>query len=146
VAEIAEQPAGPVPDPQWDIDVLTPAIDAFHGLRDSGAAVEAASEELVEGITGALTSAWDHTWQALDLVRALPEAASVTDRWKDDRDGWTFHARRVEDATAHFRRIPTPLGAARLLAKAEDAAADLDRQMALDDPFVMASVLARGDA
>jgi hypothetical protein len=48
--------------------------------------------------------------------------------------------------TARFRRVPTPLQAARTLNRVEERTEELAAQMSLDDPAVMARAVARGDA
>jgi hypothetical protein len=147
-AAIAENqlPLGPVPDPGWDNEVLAPAIAAFNEALERGVSENKAADEVREVVTEALMPAWEQVWEATDLLGALPAAAHVPERWADDRRRWAFHVGRVQAGTAWFRRVADALGAARLLRRAEDATDELARQMALDDPFVMARSIAMGEA
>jgi hypothetical protein len=144
-AEASVQPAGPVPDPGWDADVLEGVIDSYRTRRRGGVPEDKAIEELRDVVVEALLPAYNGCFDAVALVTDLPEAASVSTRWANDRWFWTRHVERVLAGAAHFRRVLSPLGAASLLARAEDAVSELERQMALDDPLVMARILARGE-
>lgn len=144
-AETRLQPAGPVPDPEWDADVLSSVIQTYHDRKRAGASEEEAVTELREVATEALMPAYLACFETMDLVSELPVAASVGDRWESDQWYWSRHVERVVAGEAFFRRVLTPLGAASLLSRAEDAMGDLEQQMALDDPLVMARVLARGE-
>lgn len=124
-------PAGPVSDPAWDRLLQS-------GIGDL-AAVREASEE-------ALAPAWRNTWAALDTVRPLPEAPHVAGRWEWDRRAWTRHCDRVAEGKAYFSRRTDQINSFRLLAELERRTLGLERQMALDDPYVMASHVASGDA
>lgn len=144
-AETRFQPAGPVPDPGWDADVLSPIIETYRARLRAGASQQEAITELRDVVTEALLPAYLACFETIDLVSELPVAASVADRWESDRWYWSRHVERVTVGEAYFRRVLSPLGAASLLSRAEDAVGELERQMALDDPLVMARVLARGE-
>lgn len=134
----AEPPAGPVSDPAWDRDDLQPAIGRYHTSDDL--------TELRGLLTAATQRGWQDTWAAVDLVRLLPEAAHVPKRWESDRWAWTRHVDRVAAGHAHFARRLDQLQSFRFLHEVEKRTVALDRQMALDDPLVLAAQVAAGDA
>lgn len=138
--------AGPVPDPVWDTTTLEPLVEAFNSERRVGRQTDRTVTRLRAAVLAALTPAWIATWRAIGLVRALPEAASVSVRWDSDRWSWTNHLHRAEAGRAFFRRHLTAIQSARLLGDTEDAAAGLAAAMAIDDPLVMARSIAAGDA
>lgn len=140
-------PAGPISEPEWDNYVLEPAIVEFNRLYRSGVDVVRAARGVRDDVGRALTTPWEQTWHAMSLLRAINDvAASTAERWNDDRRSWSYHVRRVNEGRAVFRRLPTALMAARTLKGAEDALESLERQMAIDDPWVMARALATGEA
>jgi hypothetical protein len=141
--------AGPTPDPSWDRDILDPLIEAFNHKRD-GLQDDATVKRLGKGITKATREAlrptWDATWQAIELVRALPEGASVPDRWSEDRRDFRAHVDRVETGEARFRTRDSVKQAAWMVRRREDAQAALEACEALDDPLVLANAIADGTA
>lgn len=138
-------PAGPVPDPNWDADVLDGLIQRYHAAPDDRRRRQVHAE-----ITGAarmqLEPAWRDTWRALQIVRDLPEANHVPDRWVEDCRQWARHMARMDGDDARFAIRPSPLQLARNLGRVERATQELEAQMALDDPACMAHAIARGDA
>ena len=142
----ARPPAGPVPDPAWDADVLAPLVARFNADVRMGVSPERASSPLREALAEALEPAWNATWQLRDHIRALPEAAHVAPRWQEDREAWAYHLERIRTDRAWFRRIPDPLQAARLLERSEASIERVGREMALDDPLVAARAVANGEA
>lgn len=138
--------AGPVADPTWDADDLEPLIAAFNDARRAERSTAVPLRALRDILTDAFAPAWTATWRAIELVDALPEAATVAARWKADRWAWTSHLNRVDADQAFFRRYRTAIQAARLLNASEDAAAGVEAAMALDDPMVMARHIAAGAA
>lgn len=138
--------AGPVPDPVWDAETLAPALEGYHRAVASGADPEEATEPLRREVDEALAAAWEATWRARGLVALLPEAEHVPDRWESDRRAWTRHLERFEAGAAHFSTRLDQLRSFRFLAELEARTAALDRQMAVDDPRVMAGYVASGDA
>jgi hypothetical protein len=125
-------PAGPVPDPHWDQHTLLPALD--HAAREVGRVVGAV-----------LVEVWERVWRGLGLVAELGEAAHVEVRWESDRWAWTRHLARVAAGTARFGRLGQ-LRSFAFLAELERRTAALERQMALDDPRLMAGYVAAGEA
>ncbi len=148
-AAVGEQrpAAGPVPDPGWDTDFLAPAVQAYHRGADTGPAGGADPGELLRGhLDEALSPTWEAIWRTRELVALLPEAGHVPVRWESDRRVWSHHLDRVEAGTAHFSRRLDQLRSFRFLAELETRTAALERQMAADDPRVMARYVAAGEA
>jgi hypothetical protein len=135
-------PAGPVSDPRWDREVLWPLL---RGAPGAGGPEGTGTMDLAAACTGALAPAWRHTWQALALVRALPEAGHVSDRWFDDRLAWTRHGDRMA-AGAPARPGPDGLEPFRSRQRLEARTVALARQMALDDPLLLAARVVAGEA
>lgn len=146
LAAEARPPAGPVSDPGWDRDVLQPLIGEYGRVRADEVPQEQAEIELAAACCDALRTPWQDCWAALDLMRALPEAAHVGERWRADRRAWTAHLERVATGTAYFRRRLDELQSLRFLYELERRTVALARQMALDDPLLMAAQVAAGDA
>jgi hypothetical protein len=124
-------PAGPATDPTFDNEVLAPAIAAYN----EGAA--RAEEKIRAALASQLTPTWDLMWQAIGLLRALPEGASVPARWERDRDAFTYYHQTFGEAYPQARRDP-PVRAARRLHDLERAQEAYEAQRAFDDPLVMA--------
>jgi hypothetical protein len=129
-------PAGPSTDPSFDNEVLAPALAA----ADPRAA-------LSHALRGQLTPTWRLMWRAVELLRALPEGATVPTRWAADRDAFTGYASSILDGVA----LPQPrrdsaVAAAGRLDRLERERARYDAQRALDDPLVMAEFRLSGEA
>jgi hypothetical protein len=139
-------PAGPDSDPNWDADVLAELIQSWHAARDDQVAQAAVRDELEEEIREQLMPAWLGCWRALDQLGSLPAGAHVAGRWLSDRKAWTAHCARIEEGRAFFRNIPTPVQAAARLRFLESRTQELQREMAWDDPLVMAALVASGEA
>jgi hypothetical protein len=138
--------AGPVPDPIWDMQTLEPAVAAFNAARSEGRSTGRELADLEAVLVDALTPAWTASWRALCAVGGMTEAASVQRRWETDRWAWTSHLNRSDAGRAFFRRQRTAVQSARLLDATENAAAEVQAAMALDDPLVMARYVAAGEA
>ncbi|WP_018790556.1 hypothetical protein [Salinispora arenicola] len=137
-------PAGPVPDPEWETREFSDAIKAYHQLVD--AHPTRADQPMTGTIHDALRPSWDACWQALDLLHSLPPADRARDRWTQDVYQWSRHAERVRSGQAYFRKRPKQLQVFRYLTRLERLTADLSREMALDDPLIMAGHVAAGEA
>ncbi|GAA2582556.1 hypothetical protein SMC26_43445 [Actinomadura fulvescens] len=133
-------PAGPATDPTFDNEVLAPAIAAYDQARD-----DRAEERVRSVLDGQLRPTWDLMWDAVGLLRALPEGASVAARWERDRDSFTWYHSTFDDGHPQARRDPAVRAARRLhdLERAQDA---YDAQRAFDDPLVMAEYRLSGQA
>lgn len=147
-ARLGEQapPAGPDSDPNWDAEVLAELIQSWHAAGDDVPAQAAVRDEIEEQIRDQLMRAWLDCWRALDQLDSLPAADRVADRWSSDRKAWTAHCARIEEGRAYFRNIPTPVQAATRLRFLETRTEQLQREMAWDDPLVMAALVASGEA
>ncbi|MDT0377791.1 hypothetical protein RM572_03250 [Streptomyces sp. DSM 42041] len=133
-------PAGPATDPAFDNHRLAPAVQRF----DAG--LTGAEQEIHDLIESQLLPTWRSVWHGVDLLRALPEGASVADRWRRDRFSYTHHRDRVRAGEPPQPKRDDAVTAANKLASREQAQARLDAQEALDDPLVMAARRLAGEA
>ncbi|WP_326690154.1 hypothetical protein OIE63_25440 [Streptomyces sp. NBC_01795] len=133
-------PAGPATDPAFDNRLLAPAIARY----DKG--VPGAEAEVRELIASQLRPTWEAMWHGVDLLRALPEAGHVPDRWRRDRQSYTHHRDRLRSGEPPQPRTDDAVTAARKLAMREQRQAELAAQEALDDPLVMAVRRLAGEA
>ncbi|GAA2515411.1 hypothetical protein [Pilimelia columellifera] len=138
-------PAGPATDPDFDRVVLAPLI-ADHSRAATDAARTAVERRLADVLRAQLEPTWQSVWQALDLLRALPEAASTSERWAHDRDAFSDYAAHLDAGGAPQPRHDSAVAAAARLHRLERAAAAFERQRAYDDPMVMAEHRLTGEA
>ncbi|WP_188196122.1 hypothetical protein [Nonomuraea sp. SYSU D8015] len=131
-------PAGPDTDPGFDREVLQPLIDSYESTGDAGPLRYALHEQL--------QPTWHLMWQAVDLLRALPEAASVPGRWERDRAAVARESIRIAQGGFPQGRWDNPQAAARRLAMLESAQQSYEASKAFDDPLVMADYRAEGVA
>ncbi|MBN6055727.1 hypothetical protein JYK22_27595 [Nonomuraea sp. RK-328] len=127
-------PAGPATDPGFDAEVLAPAIEA------------GAAERVTEALRGQLEPTWRLMWQAVDLLRDLPEGASVAQRWEQDRGSFSGMATQIAEGAPPQARRDGAVAAASRLARMERAQAAYEVQRAYDDPLVMAEYRLTGEA
>ncbi|MFE2561042.1 hypothetical protein ACFXGT_34530 [Streptomyces sp. NPDC059352] len=152
-------PAGPATDPAFDNRLLAPAIERYDRARQSlgaaedGEAADAglaelhrAERELRRLIVSQLKPTWDAVWQAIGLLRELPEGARVEDRWTRDRWSFTGHRDRIAAGEPPQPRRDDAVTAASKLAAREQAQGQLEAQEALDDPLVLAGRRLAGEA
>ncbi|MFJ6697886.1 hypothetical protein ACIQM4_17705 [Streptomyces sp. NPDC091272] len=152
-------PAGPATDPAFDNALLAPAVDAydlarrrFAAAEDGGSAdatlgeLSAAERRIRELLATQLRPTWDSVWQALDLLRTLPEGVRAGERWTRDRWSYTGHRDRVRAGEPPQPRLDSAVGAAQKLAARETEQARLEAQEALDDPLTMAARRLSGEA
>lgn len=139
-------PAGPLSDPNWDADDLAPLISQWHAAGGTNAARLILHGEFENLMLEQMNHTWEDCWHALRLLGGLPEGERVSRRWERDRKSWSRHHFAMDGGTAHFRNIPTPVQSAKTLAVVEKATTELQAEMALDDPLVMASYVASGEA
>lgn len=138
--------AGPVPEPVWDADILQDLVADFGAAARAGAPTEPAIRALELAVREALEPAWQATWDLAARLAHLPEGAHVPARWQADLRAWGNHLDRVRNDRAWFRRVPTAVGAARMLAASESSLERMSREMALDDPLVAAKAVVSGEA
>ncbi|MFI8392510.1 hypothetical protein [Streptomyces sp. NPDC085540] len=147
-------PAGPATDPVFDNKLLAPAIALYDAARTTLAAgpgdddrhVRAAEQEVHRLVESQLSSTWWKTWEAIDLLRALPPGERAEERWTRDRWSYTGHRDRVRAGEPPQPRRDDAVTAAQKLATRETEQVRLDAQEALDDPLVMAGRRLAGEA
>ncbi|MEV0146935.1 MULTISPECIES: hypothetical protein [unclassified Nonomuraea] len=127
-------PAGPATDPGFDAEVLAPAIEA------------GSAERITEALRTQLEPTWRLMWQAIDLLRGLPEGASVAQRWEQDRGSFSGMAAQIAEGAPPQARRDGAVAAASRLARMERAQAAYEVQRAYDDPLVMAEHRLTGEA
>ncbi|MDE1674974.1 hypothetical protein [Nocardia gipuzkoensis] len=142
-------PAGPATDPYFDNTHLAPAIKHLDAARTLGdqVALAAAQVELRELINEQIKPTWRMMWEAISLLRGVPEAPRAAGRFAGDRARFTGFSDIQDSGTA----LPQPtrdgaVAAARRLARLERALADYEADTALDDPFVLADRRSIGEA
>ncbi|MFD8086860.1 hypothetical protein ACFV4F_34790 [Kitasatospora sp. NPDC059722] len=160
--QLLHPPAGPATDPSFDSVVLGPAIARYDAAasalqhsteqRDDEAAARAreAVRAAVEQVRGALSAVllptWHDVWRGIDLLRSLPPAGHLAERWTGDRWSYTGHRDRLAAGEPPQPRQDDAVTAARKLAQREREQARLDVQEALDDPLAMAEHRLAGEA
>lgn len=132
-------PAGPRTDPSFDNVVLEPLIRAY----DEGDPY--AADKISEALLTQLAPTWKLLWQAIDLLRELPEGASVAGRWEGDRAAYTMFSAGFAVSYPQARRDSAVAAAARL-ARLERAHEAYEAARALDDPLIMAEHRLNGQA
>ncbi|GAA1270176.1 hypothetical protein GCM10009665_68170 [Kitasatospora nipponensis] len=164
LGQLLHPPAGPATDPRFDEKVLAPAIarhDAALGAlrtaqqaegpdgprtREAHAHLEQTVARLREVLLGVLLPTWRDVWHGLDLLRALPPAAHLAERWESDRWSYTGHRDRLAAGEPPQPRLDDAVTAARKLAQREREQVRVEVQEALDDPLAMAERRLAGEA
>jgi hypothetical protein len=141
-------PAGPATDPAFDRDVLQAL---YKEIGDARATADAGAERrarlrLERELDIVLKPTWGRVWQAIGLLRSLPEGGHVAERWKADLRSFTWRARYIRDGGLPQAKRDAAVDAARKLADLEDEQQRLEAQMAFDDPLVMAEYQVSGQA
>ena len=141
-------PAGPATDPAFDTGVLAPLVRAQEEARaaDDLRAVAKAEEELGAALAAQLRPTWETAWHAVDVLRALPAAASDELRWQVDRGRFTDFVTGLDEGAPPQPKRPNAVAAARRLADLEAAQQSYDRTQAIDDPLVLARYRVGGEA
>jgi hypothetical protein len=141
-------PAGPATDPEFDRKVLLGRLAAVREARLAGD-VEAqrhAEAMLERELRMVLEPTWRLMWQAVGLLRSLPEAGHVADRWKGDRKEFTRYTRYLSEGGVPQAKRDSAVSAARKLAWMESEQQQLEAQQAYDDELVMAEYRMTGEA
>ncbi|KQV11785.1 MULTISPECIES: hypothetical protein [unclassified Kitasatospora] len=156
--QLLHPPAGPATDPAFDARVLAPAITRHDTALAALAALATApgdqarlrvkqtAEELHAALLQVLLPTWQDVWRGLDLLRALPPAAHLAERWEGDRWSYTGHRDRLAAGEPPQPKQDDAVTAARKLAQREREQARLDVHEALDDPLAMAEHRLSGEA
>jgi len=141
-------PAGPVTDPTFDNEVLAPILQAMREatLAGDSARLSRARAALDHALRSQLEPTWALMWRAVDLLRALPAAAHVEQRWRADRSSFTNQVGWIRAGGAPQARRDSAVAAARRLARLEREQQRLAVERAYDDPLVMAEYRMTGEA
>ncbi|MEV6974109.1 hypothetical protein [Kitasatospora sp. NPDC093806] len=140
---LAWPPAGPATEPGFDT-VLHDLFDRFE--ETAGQVRERVGERIDLALLAQLRPTWDLVWRGVGLARALPEGGRVAARWAYDRRWFTEYAAYLEEHGHPQGRRDRAVGAARRLARLEDAATRYAVERAYDDPLVMAEYELTGEA
>lgn len=137
-------PAGPTTDPVFDRTLydLMSRYDAAPNER----AREAVARQIDTELHGQLMPTWQLMWRGVELLRALPEGAHVSQRWQHDREFFTSYASYLDDDGRPQARRDRAVSAARRLARLEEATERYQAERAYDDPLVMAEYELTGEA
>jgi hypothetical protein len=130
--------AGPQTDPVFDNTVLGPLIDAYD--RGDLEAAPAIGKVLCDQ----LDVTWRHIWHAVEILRLLPEASTVAERWLWDVAAYTAFAGQQDEEPQPVR--DGAVAAAVRLDQWERARVRYDAQRAFDDPLAMAAYRLTGEA
>ncbi len=141
-------PAGPATDPTFDNEVLAPILAAARQAAQAGdtARLSRVRADLDRALRSQLEPTWALMWRAVDLLRALPAAAHVEQRWHSDRWSFTGQVAWIRDGGAPQARRDSAVAAARRLARLEREQQRLAVERAYDDPLVMAEYRMTGEA
>ncbi|WP_329176824.1 hypothetical protein [Streptomyces sp. NBC_01477] len=137
-------PAGPATDPAFDRTLYE--LMAHYGEAPTDGARESAARQIDAELRGQLMPTWRQMWRGIDLIRALPKGGHVDRRWERDREAFTSYATYLEEDGRPQARRDHAVGAARRLARLEEAQAEYQVQCAYDDPLVMAEYELTGEA
>ncbi|WP_329571730.1 hypothetical protein [Kitasatospora sp. NBC_01266] len=148
-AELAEDPwrcppAGPATNPDFDRR-LAELITVYSRARQERVR-DAAGLRIDRALRAQLEPTWQLVWQGIDLLGSVVPGARVARRWDRDRDAFTHRDRYLLAGGMPQPRRERAAGAARRLARLEDAKARFEFDRALDDPLVLAEHELSGDA
>ncbi|MFF3336420.1 hypothetical protein ACFYWX_44190 [Streptomyces sp. NPDC002888] len=141
-------PAGPATSPEFDNRDLAPAISRFdtaHALGDPHA-LAAAQSELSDLIAEQVKPTWRMTWEAISLLRSVPEAPQTATRFRSDCVSFTKYSDYRDSGGLPQRKRDTAIGAAQRLSRLERALVEFESAMAFDDRFVRADRRSSGEA
>ena len=141
-------PAGPTTSPQFDNRDLAPAIrrfDTANRLGDPQALADAESD-LRDLVAEQVQPTWRMLWNAVALMRTVPEAPRAARRFERDCVSFTNYSDYQDSGPLPQRKRDAAVGAARRLGRQERALADYEADMAFDDPFVLADRRSVGEA
>lgn len=141
-------PAGPATSPEFDNTYLAPAIKRFDAARMAGnqQALAGAEDELRELIREQIQPTWRMVWQAISLLRGVPEALRAAVRFKEDCASFTNFSDYQDSGGLPQPKRDGAIAAAMRLSRLERAVANFEADMAFDDPFVLADRRSVGEA
>ena len=136
---------GPVPDPRWEAAIEPHVKEYSNGLRAEDQVMMSRAQGLVvEAVREKLSEAYSATHRAVQVLRGIPAAPTVAERWSGERFDWSDHARRCEKGIPRFARRHDALRAAKTLQRWSSAAEMFEISQAFDDPMIMARYDAEG--
>ncbi|MFE3444059.1 hypothetical protein ACFXNW_13585 [Nocardia sp. NPDC059180] len=137
-------PAGPATDPGFDNEELAPLIAAYdNAIGDEAKTV--AVHRLESALRSQLEPTWHLMWQGIELLRTLPEAASVPRRWLNDRSAFSRFTADLPEGVPQARR-DSAVPAVRRLLDRERSLDIFEAERAFDDPRVMIERRLAGEA
>jgi hypothetical protein len=131
-------PAGPATDPTFDNEVLQGRLAAVRAAKATGRGYDRAVTALTDALSTQLVPVWDLVWRAIDLLRELPAAGHVSQRWADDCVAFGRHIAHVREGGPPQPRHDGAVAAASRLARLERVQEMVAAQRAYDDPLIMA--------
>ncbi|MGW2052761.1 hypothetical protein ACWCOZ_02375 [Streptomyces sp. NPDC001840] len=137
-------PAGPTTDPHFDriLSERYRAIDQAPDERRRAGEIRQLEAQLLPQ----LLPTWRLMWRAVDLLRGIPAGSRVASRWQTDRTWFTNFSDYLAGGGLPQARRDHASGAARRLARLEDADDRYRVERALDDPLMMAEYELTGEA
>lgn len=144
--EAAESAAyGPVPSPDWERGLEREVIEWSRTTAAGQPALsEAYAEVIRKQLFEALAPAYRDTHRALALMRDIPAARSIDQRWKRDISAWSSHAHRAKNSIPRFSKRHDAIRAAQMLGIWSSALEQLKFEESLDDPLVLSELDAQG--
>lgn len=137
-------PAGPSTDPVFD-RTLHELMTRYDEACDERGR-EAVGRQLDRELRDQMLPTWRLMWRGVGLLRDLSEGAHVPERWAYDRRLFSDYAEYLDTDGRPQARRDQAVGAARRLARLEDAVARYEAERAYDDPLVMAEYELTGEA
>ncbi|MCG6493919.1 hypothetical protein [Kitasatospora sp. A2-31] len=138
-------PAGPATDPVFDATTLQRLMTGYDEATNDRTR-QAFAREMDRELEGQMMPTWEAVWRGIELLQELPEGGHVADRRQRDRAEFSAYGTYlIEDGRPQGRRDQA-VGAARRLARLEEAEQLYQVERAFDDPLVMAEHELSGEA
>ncbi|MEV4343504.1 hypothetical protein AB0J83_03355 [Actinoplanes sp. NPDC049596] len=145
IAAAEQQAWGDQRDPARDHGLML-RVDR-HNKADNAADREEARQAIADEVLPPMLAAYRGCFQALDLLRTLPEAPTAAERWTADKRAWAQHAKRCDAPTPPLFTVrDRPSQAVSNAAALETARARFTAQPVHDDPLILAEAISAGDA
>jgi hypothetical protein len=141
-------PAGPATSPEFDNSYLAPAIKRLTVARtaSSADALATAETELRGLLAEQIQPTWRLIWNAIALLRGVPEAPRVARRFEGDCAMFTDYCDYLDAVGLPQRKRDDAISAAKRLNQMERALATFEADTAFDDPFILADRRSVGEA
>ncbi|HEX5565722.1 MAG TPA: hypothetical protein VFY14_02075 [Streptomyces sp.] len=137
-------PTGPATDTVFD-QTLHDLMSRYDEAGDDRGR-EAVGRQIDRELHDQMLPTWESVWRGVDLLRELPAGGHVAERWTYDRRLFSEYAAYLDEDGHPQARRDHAVGAARRLARMEEAVARYDAERAFDDPLVMAEYELTGEA